>query len=176
MTKTFFTSDHHFGHSKIIEYCNRPFKNKTNMDIIMIQKWNSVVGPHDIVYHLGDFTLGDIATLRTYISMLNGVIKIIPGGHDRWVNEYHTVGIIWSDSSRSISLLKPLETVKINKKIFVLCHYAMKVWDRSHYGSYHLFGHSHGNLVGEKNSMDVGVDTNDFYPYSLEQVVEKLGE
>ncbi len=41
-------------------------------------------------------------------------------------------------------------------------------------GTYHLFGHSHGgmNNIAEKHGkcMDVGVDTNDFYPYSLEEI------
>jgi hypothetical protein len=28
----------------------------------------------------------------------------------------------------------------------VLCHYAMRVWNRSHHGAWHLYGHSRGNL------------------------------
>lgn len=54
---------------------------------------------------------------------------------------------------------------------------AMLVWPRSHYNSWQLFGHSHGglshtnsdNLIHGKQ-MDVGVDTNNFYPYSFEQI------
>jgi hypothetical protein len=26
----------------------------------------------------------------------------------------------------------------------VLCHYAMRVWNRSHHGAWHLYGHSQG--------------------------------
>ena len=50
----------------------------------------------------------------------------------------------------------------------------MKVWDKSHFGSYHLFGHSHGKLVGEPNSMDIGVDANNYSLVSLENVISKL--
>ena len=28
----------------------------------------------------------------------------------------------------------------------VLCHYAMRVWQKSHYGAWMLYGHSHGTL------------------------------
>lgn len=42
----------------------------------------------------------------------------------------------------------------------VCCHYALRVWDRSHYGAWHLFGHSHGSMPDEPHSLslDVGVD------------------
>jgi calcineurin-like phosphoesterase family protein len=53
--KYYFTSDNHFGHKNIINYCNRPFNNIEHMHQEMIDRWNSVVNPEDIVFHLGDF-------------------------------------------------------------------------------------------------------------------------
>jgi hypothetical protein len=43
----------------------------------------------------------------------------------------------------------------------------MRVWNRSHHGSWHLYGHSHGRLPEPPTllSMDVGVDTHDFRPW-----------
>lgn len=54
----------------------------------------------------------------------------------------------------------------------VLCHYAMRVWDQSHYGTWHLHGHSHGTLpdIKEMLSCDVGVDCWNFTPVSMEQL------
>ena len=40
----FFTSDTHFGHSKIIDYCKRPFSSIEEHDKTLIQNWNNVVG------------------------------------------------------------------------------------------------------------------------------------
>ncbi|MCI4411591.1 MAG: hypothetical protein JHC38_07935, partial [Thiotrichales bacterium] len=54
MSKNFFVSDTHFGHAKIIEYGQRPFKNLDEMHQVMIEKWNAVVTAEDTVYHLGD--------------------------------------------------------------------------------------------------------------------------
>ena len=60
----------------------------------------------------------------------------------------------------------------LDKQAIVLCHYCMRVWPKSHYGSWQLFGHSHGGLPGVGKQMDVGVDTNSYYPYSLGEIKE----
>jgi len=39
----FFTSDLHFYHYNIIQFCNRPFKNLHQMHDTLIENWNSVV-------------------------------------------------------------------------------------------------------------------------------------
>lgn len=57
-SRVFFTSDTHFNHTNIIRFCNRPFKDVSHMNETIISNWNRVVGPEDIVFHLGDFCLG----------------------------------------------------------------------------------------------------------------------
>lgn len=179
----FFTADHHFGHANIIRFCNRPFKNSEEMDQALIQRWNEVVSNNDTVYHLGDFTLGENA--QKYFSQLKGKIKVLPGSHDwRWWGKNYVTA-----SSYRVIYCSPIEEFadksigfgegrfpnKSNREgLIVLCHYAMLTWSMSHYGSYHLFGHSHGKLKGQPNSFDIGVDCTDFYPLSLEQVLERF--
>jgi calcineurin-like phosphoesterase family protein len=46
----------------------------------------------------------------------------------------------------------------------------MRVWDQSHHGSWHLYGHSHGKLPDLGLSTDVGVDGHNFQPWSFEEV------
>ena len=48
----------------------------------------------------------------------------------------------------------------------------MKVWNTSHYGTWHLYGHSHDNLVDDPHaySMDVGVDANNYKPLNIEDI------
>jgi uncharacterized protein len=54
----------------------------------------------------------------------------------------------------------------------VICHYAMRVWNRSHHGAWHRYGHSHGNLPDTPTSlsMDVGVDTHDFRRWRFDEI------
>jgi hypothetical protein len=48
----------------------------------------------------------------------------------------------------------------------------MRTWNKSHRGSWHLYGHSHGTLPDDPHSMsfDVGVDCHNYRPLSFEQV------
>jgi calcineurin-like phosphoesterase family protein len=48
------------------------------------------------------------------------------------------------------------------------------VWNASHHGALHFYGHSHGNLPGDSQSLDVGVDCWDFRPASLAEIRARL--
>ncbi len=165
MTNIWFTADTHFGHHNIIRFTNRPFLSTREMDETLIDNWNKVVGVKDLVYHLGDFSWGNS---RVYREQLNGRIVMIYGSHDKECRKNPQ----WFEE------LSPLMTIRIDNQFIVLCHYAMRVWDHSHYGAWMLYGHSHGRLPSYGKSYDVGVDNNNYYPISYEQVqnIMKLKE
>jgi len=173
-----FTADTHFGHKNIIKFCNRPFSSIEEMDAALITAWNDVVQLGDTVYLLGDFTLGYQA--QPYFGRLKGTVKIIPGGHDkRWIHGKYTT------LSGPVEKLPTCYTAKLwynnERSLYVvLCHYALQVWDRSHYGSLHFYGHSHGRLEPYPNALDVGVDKaaqllGEYRPFSLEEAVSLVG-
>ena len=56
--KRYVISDTHFNHSRILEYCQRPFDNVEEMNEVIINNWNKVINEDDIVYVLGDFCFG----------------------------------------------------------------------------------------------------------------------
>ena len=82
MSDIWITSDSHFGHSKPFLYEPRGFKNIEEHDEAIIQNWNSLVKPDDIVYHLGDVMLNDDEYGLKYLQRLNGHIRLIRGNHD----------------------------------------------------------------------------------------------
>ena len=169
MNNIYFTSDHHFGHTNIIKYSNRPFNNVDEMNEELIKRWNSKIQPHDRVYHLGDVGLGSPDELREILHRLNGKIYLIKGNHEHaalqstdrfeWVKDYYELGIKDPDAPNG-------------KQRIMLLHYAMRVWRSSFRGTWHLYGHSHGSLPDNINSLsfDVGVDCHDFYPLSYKEV------
>jgi len=171
---TFFTSDTHFDDEYAISYFNRPFKSVDEMNVVMVEQWNRVVAENDTIYHLGDFTLDDIGHFTKWASQLNGNIKVLPGSHDHpWLKDFI--------ASEKVQVIAPLVSVEFPEtmigdkpQVIVLCHYSMQVWDRSNYGSWHLFGHSHGRLKGIGLSFDVGVDCTEFMPLSLEAVALRM--
>lgn len=166
MAKTWFTADHHFGHNNVIRFCDRPFGDAAEMDLCLVQNWNAVVAPGDTVYHLGDFAYrGDKRVLRGLFESLHGTKHLILGNHDH--GETKKLG--WSSIAQ-------MATVNEGSQRIVLCHYALRVWQGQHYGSIHLYGHSHGNLPGTHASLDVGVDAWGYCPVDLVQIKARLAE
>ena len=175
----FFTSDTHFGHANIIKYSERPFASREDMDEKLAMLWNCYVTDSDVVYHLGDVTLGNQRHAREYFAKLNGRIKVLGNKwhHDkRWLKN-SDVHQMYSNSLYRVEILPPI-VVLTWPQIIVLSHYPMAEWDRKHYGSWHLHGHSHCKHVANPGElkMDVGVDCNNYTPVSIHQVVERMRE
>lgn len=84
MINTFFIGDTHFGHANIIKHekAHRPFSSIEEHDEELIKRWNSVVCPRDIVYHLGDFCFGK-ENIKV-AARLNGSKRLIMGNHDQY--------------------------------------------------------------------------------------------
>lgn len=168
---TFFTSDTHFGHANIIKYCNRPFASAEEMDEALIRAWNARVQPQDTVWHLGDFTMnGGPDKVRSYRDRLNGKIHLVWGNHDRRSPE---VAALFESTHDLVQMSCSADG---RDHTLVLCHYAMRVWPRSHRGIWHLYGHSHGSLTDDPNalSLDIGTDCWAFAPVSVAQIAERM--
>ena len=155
----FFVADEHFGHANIIKYSNRPFTSVEHMDETLIENHNSVVGSGDVVIHGGDFSLirGKATVFKRYISRLVGKHVFLRGSHDVWLSG-NMASTRWEK--------------RFGEHYIVVDHYSMRAWPRSHYNSWQLYGHSHGRLPPQGKQHDIGVDNNNFFPVSLEEVVE----
>jgi calcineurin-like phosphoesterase family protein len=158
---TWFTTDTHFGHAKIIIHSKRPFTSAEEMDETMIERWNKLVRANDDIWHLGDFNYRSKLTTEQYLRRLNGRIHLVYGNHDD------------RDAKRYAHLFASVQEVKylrLFEEKITLYHYAQRVWRNSHHGAWHLFGHSHGSLPRYHRSMDVGVDVHNFSPVSFEEI------
>jgi len=175
--KTFVTSDHHFFHTKMIEWVNMPrrivFDTIEDMNEKLISNWNSVIGPNDDVYHLGDIAFASHNKIREILERLNGNIHLIPGNHDHW-----KVLKKIADCFVSIDKYKEIRYLFDSKEYHIcMMHYPLQQWNRSHYNSIMLCGHSHGMLEHDVRvghiKYDVGVDTDlaNFYPILLDDII-----
>ena len=161
----FFTADTHFGHDAIRRNCDRPFSSVQEMDRALIDNWNSRVRRDDVVYHLGDFAFKACEGLEHYRHKLHGAIHFIRGNHDPRIE-----GLL----ENLFDSVNDLSSIKVEGQSIVLCHYAMTVWERSHKGSWQLFGHSHGELPDDplRLSLDVGVDCHNYRPIAFDEIRE----
>jgi calcineurin-like phosphoesterase family protein len=175
MAQLFLTSDFHMGHSNIIRYCNRPFKNVEEMDKVLIHNANSRIKDDDTVIHNGDFCFknspggkegeGLPIHAKKYIEQLKGNWVFVRGNHDR--NN--------SVQTKIESLILKVGGIFIN-----VCHKPDDaiIENGQHYFPLNLVGHVHNNWVTRdicKNGkhsllLNVGVDNNKFYPYNFDEI------
>ena len=171
-----FTSDTHFGHSRIIKYCNRPFKNCDHMNQSLISNWNARVKKNDVVFVIGDFChlhskSGDFVNqhnIRAYKweEQLNGKIIFIKGNHDK-NNSTKTIieRLVIGYGGHRINL--------VHKPIHADFKYSIN-----------LTGHVHEKWEVkrfEKDSkcticVNVGVDVNNFRPICFNEILKKLAK
>jgi len=175
----FFTADTHFCHGNIIQYCTRPFNDVDDMDKEMIGRWNSVVNKDDEIYILGDFLYkGNAKEANEILSKLKGRKYLIKGNHEKYLNkeDFNMEAFEWVKDYHVLNI----EGVKI-----ILFHYPMLSWDGSYNDSIHLYGHVHNSGIrhpdyGEKlkllgpRAINVGVDVNNFYPVSLQEILKRV--
>jgi calcineurin-like phosphoesterase family protein len=174
----FFTSDTHFQHANIIKYALRPYENAEEMTEDLIKRWNSVVKPNDIVFHLGDFMFGNINRFWEIRSRLNGKIYLIHGNHDYKLMCEGNIEQGFEDIAAQMNIC-------IDGQKIYLSHFPFLTFDGifKDKPSWQLFGHVHSNKEHPGTSpdikrldyllpyqYDVGVDNNNYTPISFEQV------
>lgn len=167
-----FTSDLHLNHRAVVDMCGRPFESVEEMTDILIRNFNERVKKDDTVYILGDIAhRTPVTEVNNYISRLNGKKILCKGNHDK---RY--------DTSLFEGIYDFLE-IAVHGVNISLMHYPMMSWPKSRHESIHLHGHIHSN--GEYNLQqrkegifryDVGVDANNFFPVSIEEIKEFLGK
>ncbi len=175
-----FTSDLHFGHKNIIKYSKRPFKDTVEMDEVLINNINNLVKPDDVLWFLGDFMFGPsdptkfLDKAKEYLSRMHCKhINLIWGNHDP--RPYHNKPkefMKWMGFAQLFESNSTLADIKVEGQRITLCHYAMQLWYKMDDYSWHLYGHSHGSLPDNPNSLsfDVGVDCHNYKPLSFYEV------
>lgn len=163
---TFFSADHHHGHSNIINYCKRPFASVDEMTATIVQRWNQTVGRDDEVWFLGDFCFKGYESL---FENLNGRKHLIIGNHD----PRSTLILPWASQPQHY------HEMKIDGTKIVLFHYGMRSWNGMYKGAIQLYGHSHNTLPGFRvasggGTLDVGVDCWNFYPVTIKQIKARI--
>lgn len=178
----FFTSDHHFGHTNIIGFCNRPFACTSAMNEAMVRRWNERVTPEDMVYHLGDFSLSHQLAER-FSHRLNGAKHLIMGNHDachpcrksaaQARKLYYRAGFQSLELQQSMTIAG--QTVLLNHmpyreespEGYVPKYLEYRPRDQ---GGWLLHGHVHEKWKLKNRMLNVGVDVWDFYPVPLEEI------
>ena len=167
--RIFFTADLwlHFLHKKIVDICSRPTTIEEH-DEWLLDRINSKVTKHDTLYILGDVSMGNKVNTEKILQRINGNKILILGNHDANI-----------EKSTYFGEIKQIKNFTFNSPSYpnihiVLCHYPIASWERKVHGSFMLHGHTHARFQNTGLSFDVGVDAQNYYPISLEEVFDKM--
>lgn len=165
-----------FGHSNIAgpkvsnwDKGYRDFDNVHEMNKCLTQTINKYVKREDTLYFGGDFCFGGHKNTPSYRhSLICQTIHVCRGNHDGHIDDY-------KDCFTSIQDVLWCKDRK-DRPIF-MSHYAHRVWEGSHKGTIHLYGHSHGTIPDHGKSMDVGVDVayrmfGEYRPFSIDEIIQ----
>lgn len=170
----FFTSDLHFCHNKPFIYEPRGFTNIEDMNEAIVERWNKVVKPDNIVYCLGDTMLKDTARGCELIKRLNGQIFLIWGNHETDARK----NAIFENCPNVIGGWYAY-VIKYNKMNIYLSHYPSLTanYDTAHFSQHilNLHGHSHQqkNFMYPNNPFmyHVGMDSHNCTPVHIDEVM-----
>jgi calcineurin-like phosphoesterase family protein len=157
----YFTGDTHFSDPRVLRIDRRPFSTIAEHDEALIAKWNEIVGPDDVVWHLGDFARGSAAAVDALLSRLQGEKHLVIGNNDPSAT-LNAAG--WSSTQHYAEMT-------INGQLIVLCHYPFRTWNKMGKKSINLHGHSHGRLTAVPRQYDVGVDPQNLRPVTFDAIL-----
>lgn len=188
-----FTSDWHGWHRNIIKYSDRPFKDVMEMNEAIRDRHNQIFEKDDIIFNLGDALLVPrkqgsretdpilLAQAEDWLKTFNGKIFYLPGNHE---SQLDLIRRYWKIVPQLYEVTVEDNDANKGRQSIVMCHYALRTWNKAHHGSWHLWAHSHGSLTSDTGenmktykhslSMDVGVDTNNFFPYTYDDVKQHM--
>lgn len=190
MPETFFTSDEHYLHARVVEYSGRPFSDARHMSEALIANHNAVVRTQDFTWHLGDFDMNaSSGALDIILPRLSGKHGLIMGNHEK-CSPVHVSGHkhIGRYLAAGFDYVVPYAQVKIPHReqstpahLAMMSHYPYvgdhgdrpdrhvehRLTDR---GRWLLHGHVHDAWAQRGHQINVGVDARGYAPVSLSEI------
>jgi len=159
-------------HRNVLKYSERPFKDISEMNVKLLENINNSVEPGDEIYFLGDIGHSHKEVKLFFDNLKSGI-----GFH--WIIGNHDKKLLTAAPKKRVSSISYIKEIYVEKKPIILCHYPMLTWDKSHYNSWHLFGHHHKNghdkeglesrLTGKM--FNVNLEFNDYQMYSEKDII-----
>lgn len=199
--KIWFTSDTHYQHAGICRGTTHWRTKNENGDLVIplsavrdfdlldemndsiVKNINDVVGPNDILFHLGDWSFGGIENVTLFREKINCKnIHLILGNHDHHIDsDKNQIRKLFNSVNSYLELtisIKSQDSKKDKSHKLVLCHYPIISWNNMLRGSIMLHGHQHlkgESRFGNGKRIDVGMCGHpEFRPYALDEILDLL--
>ena len=160
-----FISDTHFSHTNIIRYTGRPFQSAGEMDAKLIENWNALIEPQDVVFFLGDFGMGSTEFLASICAQLHGNKICIRGNHDGTATKMYTMGF---------SVVLESAFIKMGRHKVELVH----IPSEPPPPHFQLHGHVHEKRPGKlvNRQLNLSVEVWDYKPVAEKAIIALLDQ
>tara|TARA_Y100000034_G_scaffold129050_1_gene184754 strand:+ start:2655 stop:3116 length:462 start_codon:yes stop_codon:yes gene_type:complete len=146
----------------------------------LVENWNAVVNKEDIVYHLGDFCMGNRSKrIREILPRLNGDIVLIAGNHDyrrddKFFKKVVRYNLVVEDGGKLIELTHRPKDVT-GEYDLAFCGHVHKAWKTKRKGDI-IPGkicdtYRDLEFIAPCDIHNVGVDVRGFFPRTYEEIV-----
>lgn len=165
--KIWYISDLHLGHENVLRYDNRPFSDIHEMFQAIVYNCNARVGKKDLL-----ICVGDTAFKPEWHNAFAGAVKcsklLVYGNHD-WDCDHRI------KFDRSLwTRCTPQVRMRDGKRNVIVSHYPMEVWDSVACPAYHVHGHIHGEMLGERaRRFNAFLGLWDWGPVTLDEMIER---
>ena len=176
MTRTIFViSDTHFNHDKVLTFRGldgeviRPgFRDVHDMNEVIINNWNHIVKPNDVIYHLGDvaFAIKQRDSLAKIMPRLMGRKRLILGNHDYEAKDYYPY-------FEKVMSWRQFGTDMFKRPV-VLTHFPLHESSfayREGGNGINVHGHIHEKDAPTINHRNVSVEQTGYKPVAIEELI-----
>lgn len=170
-----FSSDQHFGHKRVLEYCQRPWSTLDEMEEGLVANWNGAVSSDDTVYVLGDFSFRGVKDTTRVLSRLRGHKCLVMGNHDWHHKPTKWVEMGFKCVADDDWLMSPVGKLLMSHFPYKGSgdHTQEQRYEEKRlidHGDWLLHGHVHNAWRTKGRMFNVGVDKNNYTPVSLDEV------
>ncbi len=144
----------------------RDFETLDEMNEAIINNINEVVGPNDVLIHLGDWSFGGFENVEIFRRrIVCGEIHLVFGNHDHHIEKNK------ENCQKLFVTTRNFLRLEYQGGTIEAMHYPISSWNNLRKGRIHLHGHSHlpnDMKISHGRRMDIGMDGHpEFRPYDL---------
>lgn len=163
----FVTSNMQLGRPTSMKKYKRDFESVDDMNTHLINSWNDVVKPGDVVYHLGNFAW-DPKTAQDTLLRLNGEIKILVAEHDKPIEILAEKNMLRSGVS-IVTQVEVLDTLKC-----VLSYWPLQAWPNKSKRYYSIIGYPDKKFKSDPKTRVINISSDlwNNKPQDLERIIE----
>ena len=164
-----FTADLHINNALVVSTFNRPVSQQEH-DQWIIDRINEKVAEDDVLYIVGKVSTQHVPSVPMLSKINCKNIHLISA-----IEDSKGFASINDSTFKTVTPLKELNLTEMVPPVdIIMCAYPLATWPRKKNGSIQIHGGTKSDIEITGYSIDCGVDSNNFYPISLEEVLKKV--